>query len=90
MHLSNDHLQDVLTLAEKSIEGQLTAEEVETLERYCSTLPDALRVYVDYCALHANLKLNRGQSQQKSSLLNIDLPKKPLAIAKSAKHPLAV
>ena len=48
-------------LAEKSIEGILTTQEVRELENLCSS-KENLRFYTDYLALHAHLRLSRGQS----------------------------
>ena len=68
----DSELADLLRLSEKSIEGQLTAEEAVLLEQYCTASPALLRAYVDYCALHANLRLNRGDSQPNVTLLDVE------------------
>ncbi len=86
MQPSNDQLKDLLKLADKSFEGHLSSDEAAALERYCFHSPALMRVYVDYCALHASLKVNRGESHSGAPLLNIDLADNSLTNVVSAKQ----
>ncbi len=77
--MPQDEMAKLLELADKSIEGSIADEERDQLESICSNSPMALRLYVDYCALHANLRLNRGESCLVPTLLSLDVSDEPLS-----------